>query len=191
MPDFTDKDYKKNVLLLAGEMVSFFRSRNISFFITGGTALGFLRENDLIVHDNDFDFGVLYENWKEEYDKDLRSAFKVEAYFPPGKGVRLPNQYGIRKPGSVVDLYLFYKGMGKKFKGPSRYMFHFTGYGIYEHKAETIERIKPAKFCGLDVNIPSDIETFVKDLYGDDWKIPKKKDELYNDFSYCNYVKIL
>lgn len=189
--DFTNLEYKKNIIQWAGKIIDFLNSYNISFFITAGTALGYLRENDLIDHDNDFDFGILAENWKKEAHEGLYNLCeKVEPFYKKGFNteVSFPNQYGLRRPGVVADIYFYYKGEGKKFVGPSRYTIHYTEKGIFEHRTQTIEKIKPASFCGLNVYVPKNIEQFIIDIYGNDWKKPIKKDDQYTDFHCKNFV---
>ncbi len=54
--------------------------------------------------------------------------------------------------------------------------------------AHYFENLKRIKFYGLDFNVPSDSENYLKGKYGKDWKIPKKN---FNKERLADYGGIL
>ena len=45
----------------------------------------------------------------------------------------------------------------------------------YSHKKIFIDNLMSYKFNNLDIMIPSDYKNYLKSIYGNDWRIPKKK----------------
>jgi hypothetical protein len=70
----------------------------------------------------------------------------------------------------MVDLYIYRKGMGLKFNGPSR--FTVTGPHIYSHPVELTEEMKEIDFLGEKLYIPEKCEQYLEFIYGTNWRIP-------------------
>ena len=51
----------------------------------------------------------------------------------------------------------------------------FYSHAGYSHNKKYAYEIKKYNFCGLKIFIPSDFNSYLKDLYGENWKTPKKK----------------
>jgi len=51
----------------------------------------------------------------------------------------------------------------------------------YSEPVRFIEKIKKMHFNGLTINVPSQPEEYLKHLYGNDWRVPKKKFVWYKD----------
>ena len=63
----------------------------------------------------------------------------------------------------LIKLKLFYKEIG------------------YSEPASLCKNIKKIEFNGLKVNVPTESEKYLKYLYGEEWKIPKKNYIWYKD----------
>ena len=145
------------------------KKHNIDYNLSDGTALGALRENDIIEGDGDVDLEI--DITKVEKFKNVIPDFKKENF-------RI-SRFWINslKNGQRINLISLYRNY--------HYVdFQFSGYGKYCISIsdnpprlcdEFLTKEKPyqyAKIGDREFKIPS--TKYIELLYGDDWKIPKK-----------------
>ena len=53
----------------------------------------------------------------------------------------------------------------------------------YSEPVRFIEKVKQIDFQGLTINVPGQPEEYLKYIYGDDWRVPKKQYVWYRDSS--------
>ena len=140
---------------------------NVPFWLTCGTLLGVIRDNDFISHDTDIDLGIFIKNWNPGIIK----AFE-------GNGFELYHQFGTKEKGLEysfvrrgvkVDLFFFYQDPESGFNWMSVYggkgMKSMCKYN-FPWLANFIEiEFKHEKFM-----VPSNYERYLAAQYGEDWQ---------------------
>jgi len=158
------------------------------YFLVYGTALGALRENDIISHDLDIDIGIMEKdfNWKM-----VNKIFK--------KGFSLVRIFGMKSCGFEmtfkrneirVDLMFFYTEGGliwnslwlnNGLNGLSDMLVHSYNPNYFEIEEKILSGFK---FYSLG-------ENYIKSVYGDNWKTPVKEwDWKTSHFCIDNNLKI-
>lgn len=149
----------------------------VKFWLTCGTALGALREEDFIGHDPDIDLGVLAED-EDKADKIIASMKR--------KGFELMYEWGQRGSGYELsfvrddiklDIFFFYKKGAKRWHGVYWRNENFP----YAFPAKLIETHKKIKFQGLILNVYKDLEKYAELHYGKDWVEPKERWNYWED----------
>lgn len=126
------------------------------WFISDGTLLGFVRENDFIPKDTDIDVAVMgFEDISLPFDL-IRTSY--------WEGKQMQQAYIDRKTNTIFDIYFYYPDIieGK--------WTTVGGYGklpLSEYEITTIET-KYGVF-----NAPDPQEKYLEERYGD-WKTPKQ-----------------
>jgi len=150
---------------------------DIFFWLSEGTALGAIRENQIITNDTDVDIGIYGADYATFYNKCLPKL--IDAGFKVGRGggtIHDKSLLSIYRNNSYIDIDITEKGkncaaaahLSKKDKGGScmkilRVLKPFsTGY------------INNRKY-----NVPS--ICYIKKLYGNNWKIPEKNHGIDTD----------
>lgn len=60
----------------------------------------------------------------------------------------------------------------KKFLVKKNWYYSMAGYS---HKKQYIDKLKNYKFYNLNILVPHNYTNYLKSIYGDDWRVPKKK----------------
>lgn len=126
-----------------------------------GSLLGYYRDNDLIPHDVDMDIGVLdSNNIKKIYDLIEQGCFKKYGIL-----AIKDREFSLFRDGFYVDIYCF-------IKEGSRYL-STLGYPLYflEEKNFPLQKIN---FLNVEFSTVRDINEYLVDRYGSDWKTPKE-----------------
>lgn len=134
---------------------------NLTFWIVFGTLLGFIRENNFILHDKDTDLGV----WRNDPALDVcleiaanKYCFQVEKY----------RKYNINiikltRNGEYIDIYLYNKTKDNNYMilnySNTLINDNFTTYRVFNH----------------DFLIPVDTKKLLSDWYDNNWLIPQRK----------------
>lgn len=153
-------------------------SIGVEFHLHFGTALGAHREKTFIKHDDDIDVAV--------FSKDINNYTRVNEiiYSMENNGFKLLNSFGtiksffelqFEKDNIGLDIFWITK---KKYKGKNYFMYS-SYYGLCDKlkNNKCIWGMSPYKtikinFLGIEYNIIP--KSTLVDLYGKDWKIPKK-----------------
>jgi len=128
-------------------------------FLDAGTLLGAIREGKLIDHDYDIDFGTQDPDSFKEIEWRLRKdwRFTVRRIRTPEKLIDVRHISGVS-----IDLFLHRWNGDFWIKDSHVYGWKFTDYAL-----------RPTTFLNQSVMIPDSPETYLTQMYGDDWGIPQ------------------
>jgi phosphorylcholine metabolism protein LicD len=143
-----------------------FRNMNKEYWVSCGTLLGFYREGDFIAHDTDTDLCVDIKNLdKKLLDEIKKQGFKIKTVFG-----RYEDGFEIAlvRGGVKTDLFFFYKNESKwyysVYHNGQKFDFVYEPFGL-----------KETVFKGYSFMTPDDIEHYLRQKYGDDWRVPRTK----------------
>ena len=130
-------------------------------FACFGTALGCIREGNIIEHDLDVDMGLLYEDFKLE---ELFYTVQIHDYYIKGANkYRIP----IWKDGIKTDIHIYYKFDDLRYDYLGR-----NGSICLSHPSSSIEKIKEIEINGYKIRTLG--EKYLNVVYGEDWEVVKK-----------------
>lgn len=140
-----------------------------------GTLLGYYRERNFINHDLDMDFGIIIPNYadflvveKELLDKGFQRT--KEFYFDKNL-VELSYNY----KGLNVDFILYKKDSNKISSDTIFYMTNALGnptrYEVYHYELP-FNGVEECNFKNTIVKIPGNVEEYLSNLYGEDFRVP-------------------
>ena len=149
--------------------------KSYDIWLDFGTLLGYYRERDFINHDLDMDFGIIIPNYadflvveKELLDKGFQRT--KEFYFDKNL-VELSYNY----KGLNVDFILYKKDSNKISSDTIFYMTNALGnptrYEVYHYELPFFD-LQECNFKNIVVKIPSNVEEYLSNLYGEDFRIP-------------------
>lgn len=157
--------------------MSILEKLNCKWWLTAGTCLGAIRNNDFISWDLDIDIGLdekhieLWETLIKEFQRAEFSYYKGWEY--KGKKTELSfMRYGIK-----VDLFFFFRKdefywhgvFGPNEKGQwGKYMILYPNV----FSAFLFSNLKEIFFHGIRCFVPYPTEQYLKERYGDDWRAP-------------------
>jgi len=166
------------------KMADVLEKYNIEFFLSSGTLLGAIRDNNFIKGDADIDIGVKYKYFKDGklWHNILADLKKVNIYphinwndfastcFLNANKVPL-DVYHYKKEGKYYNIYL--KDMISKFP------------------EEFISSLDTLIFLERKFKVPHNPEKYLNYLYGNDWRIPQHgKKGRTNKIPYKHYTLI-
>lgn len=148
-----------------------FDNFEINFFLTHGTCLGAIRDNNFIQHDSDIDLGAL----KKDLDKIISAVeiLREEHHFKVTKLSLNDESIALIKENVIIDISL-YQTNGKKWQSNKSKIF-----SIPQKHLDSFSQIS---FIMLNLNVPNKVEEYLIFQYGKDWKTP------IEDF-YCPYKR--
>lgn len=142
-------------------------------FITQGTLLGAVRENDYISHDLDIDLGVNYTKGVEEEVRKhmLANGFKLELTFYTDEGGVSEDSF--RKNGLKLDIFYFKRDSKEYYC----YFFHRKDKDSYYTTKVTWEKflVRDKSFRGNMIPTPYPPQKFLETHYGEYWQYPQKE----------------
>ena len=138
-----------------------------NYFITDGTILGIYRDNQFIKHDNDIDVAIF-----GGFDIDLIIARFQEKKYQVGRLVRYKGkvqQLIFYSNTNVIFDICFWYDHGDGF------VYHFVPEVKSGRRQNILYYLQKDMVSFLGKNFPThhQIENWLKEHYGDDWKIPK------------------
>ena len=135
---------------------------SITFFLTFGTCLGAVRDNNFLCHDTDTDIGV--------YMKDRANVLSIvpelkRVGFEPIRTSISDDFLSIMRKDEYIDIGFFQKKTDEHDKS----YWGFNVYRVYGNHLDKLERIS---FLGDSYNIPQHVSRYLTMLYGFAWRIP-------------------
>jgi len=176
---------KDDVLRLA---IKILETHKIKWWLHCGTCLGAIREKSYIKWDTDIDLGIapgrgkIWEKLKSEFLANNFALYKEWNYRDQVLELSF-EKYGVK-----IDLFFF-----RKKKGGDRLWYgvfgpdklgrwgEFMEFLPHSVPAELFENLKKIKFRGMRCFVPSPPEKFLTELYGKDWKTPKRNYRYWED----------
>lgn len=158
------------------------------FWLSDGTLLGCIREQNFISHDPDIDVSIFIEEWNDDILNKLKDdGFNLKYRFGvPEYGMEI----AIEKRGIKIDLMFYYSDTIIKDEENNSLVWH----SLWERDSSIGGKMRKMIRCTykpfrlvetnfLDTKfwIPGDTETHLIRKYGENWKIPVKEWDWAND----------
>ncbi len=160
--NFSDDSFRAHALKIMFEFYDYF-SEDVDIWPMFGTLLGMIRDDDLIKHDDDIDFGYLK---KDEYKivEKLDHLHNTNGY----KLIRneFSNLYSVVKEDVFIDLYEYENLPESDFLQQGHRSF-------YNLKKDEIFPMKTINFKQKSFKCINDPIKFFERYYGKDWQQPK------------------
>lgn len=162
------------------EVMDISKKNNLGIFCVYGTLLGIIRENGLIAHDDDLDFGVVDDDGfdysliedafvKRGYKKIKEFVFEgrvtEQTYHKAGLDIDFFSFFPLRDKEGHFITYVFFRDKEKIYMNP------------YEHNVRYYDNLTDINktiwinFDGSDVLVLQDSEDYLEKIYGNKWKV--------------------
>lgn len=169
-----NKIFSRNGSKIFCEFLDICNSLNANVFLVYGTLLGYVRENGILKHDCDFDVGIFEEDYNDLLQMQLiKNGFKLVRQF---KGINYNAfEQTYEKDGVSIDIFVSYYDETKCWTHVFyREINDSLKQGLYrirklDYPKAPLEKIQ---FLNANICIPSNYEIYLKEIYGDGWKIP-------------------
>ncbi|MCA9330202.1 LicD family protein [Candidatus Saccharibacteria bacterium] len=178
--------------MLLEDVASLMEKYKCTYWLSDGTLLGAIRENNFIAHDYDIDLGV----WAEDFDirviHDLLKKFSCQLLRLQGKpddGLVIT----VGRAGIHLDMFFYYpRKQTSKTKNKDKVIYSCL-YSLYQpyntsNRAKRYDcdfpNYKPLvrrKFLGKEYWVPKNAQRHLEVTYGPDWQTPKSSWDLFND----------
>jgi hypothetical protein len=187
----------KNLILLK----EILNKHHCAWWLSDGTLLGAVREQDFISHDTDTDIGVSWSTFSKECFLEIVQVFKlVNVYGYVDDCLELT----IERAGTKTDIFLFYEkngteiyhsafaefkrnkiwrvsklinffqGSENNFESVNSFNLKCAGYKRIDYVYEKFS-LSTINFLGEKFNCPLIPEKYLECKYGQDWGTPKKQ----------------
>ena len=167
-------DKQKKFLTTLTDMADILENNDIHYFLLGGTALGCHREKKFIEHDHDIDLGIFEDiSFKTILNiVNNSNKFKFNSLHPYNTEIENATELTFIHKDTNVRLDIFKHFKVEKYKYMS-YAYLGKCSNKPRNRCEYLDIIKLNKYTFLDriYNVP-DI-SYIENLYGSDWRIPK------------------
>lgn len=180
-PELIDQQLKSLKLLM-----DFFKEKcGVYAYLSCGTLLGAVRNNDVIPHDKDYDIGYFSKaTTHAEVEEELKQICTILIQY--GILGKLFKKGENPKPPKIKDLFNFAGQMHVRTPDNKVAIDVFTSwavsdkfYGTYVFQGQLskndIVPFSSINMRGIDFIIPKNSQLFLKTLYGDDWEIEKSE----------------
>lgn len=162
--------------------ISVLNDLGYNYFISAGTALGFIRDKKFIPHDCDIDVEVVTDyDTKIDYEGIIKSFndkgfFVVRTVFD---GEFAQQIAFMNKEAAVFDIWFIYSGIVD-----NHYVNH-TEYGLMKTPKHFVDDAKVRSVrvdqANYDLPMPTPEEDYCECRYGLDWKTPKESKGPWQD----------
>jgi len=158
-------------LLLAKDILE---NRNMLFWLTDGTLLGYYRDNGFIRHDEDVDLGCFISSLDESVIFDfLDKGFKLDSIYG---NRQIGLELSFKRKGMKLDIFFFYEENDKVWHGAwvRKNIDGVKKDNLIKYYYDSFE-LKEIEFYGHKFKAPNDIEKYIITKYGESWKEPVKE----------------
>ena len=174
------KEDRQNAINCLTEIKQVFDQASVRFVLTDGLVLAYARYKDLMDWDlKDIDIGI-FEFIDKEKKNEIRNCFIAKG-FGNRQSILNPIAHlksflGVQKYKIKVAIY-YYEKKGQYFDA-----LYASGMGKRRWLAKWFINPQCVQFLGNEYYIPNDIDDYLANAYGKDWKTNIIKDE--NDWKY-------
>jgi len=181
-----NKSFNKNGMQVLKTFCTLLNNAHIPFWLCYGTLLGYIRENGLLKHDFDFDFGM----WRTDYNKDFEDLLVNAGFTLVHQYKTINTEYDAfeqtyEKDGVSIDIFYHYKNEEKTwthvfYREPEDIDLNSKGlYRIRKLDYPTAP-LQLISFLGNNVYMPSNPEIYLGEIYGKNWQIPDPNYDWHN-----------
>ena len=168
---------RQNVFTEINKVIFFLNNLpSCDFFFSCGTALGLVREGNLLDWDTDVDIDIIEPT--ESIIDSIYSNMETLGYKYQRK-LKSNKRYSqivfIKAPYHSIDFCFWYKNKNQFINDVPE-----TNFFKRSHPIDIYEKFKLIEVQNVKFKIPYDVNSYFKLLYGEDWKTPKK---------YKNWIK--
>lgn len=136
-------------------------SLGVTWWLSSGTALGFVRDGGFIPHDTDLDAETLGEPDSPSLDR-VQEAFEAAGW----RKVRyMPFQRALQKRDVIFDVYFFHPDGDD--------LICDTEWGRMRQAAYLFATPARFAFVGRRYPMPDPPEEYLRVRFGEDWRVPK------------------
>ena len=160
--NFSNEQYKKKAIEVLFEFYDYM-SEDMDIWPMFGTLLGIVRNDDLIPHDDDVDFGYLKKDESILVDK-LDSIHGTNGFLVIRN--EFSNLYSLAKDEVLIDLYEY----EKLEHTPILQQGHRSFYNLMH---DELFPFKTIQFQGKELKCMNDPVKFFERYYGKDWERPR------------------
>jgi hypothetical protein len=134
-----------------------------NLFVSDGTLLGILRDDALISHDSDVDFGIVIK--KNEIPPTNILNFEV---IRKVSWCGLPMQIAYNYHETIIDFLFYYEGFTPSF------LIHCQPETLLKIPVDYILPLKKSMFKDSEIKVPNQPTEFFVWSYGLDWQFPQQ-----------------
>lgn len=144
------------------ELRLLFRKHGLEPWLHYGALLGAVRSGDFIPHDKDIDIGLTNpdpERWRAAVDEIVTSGFKIVSQTNRQDLVRF------RKTQVLFDVCVFVRRKG--------FLRGYLTCSTHVIRYKYLRFLETRELRGSKFSVPNNAEKLLRELYGDDWKVPR------------------
>lgn len=163
-----ERIFKKNCMKALRYTIDCLGDLEVPFFLGHGTLLGVIRDNHLIIHDQDLDISIQENN--QEKKNAIREYLIKEGY-------RCIFEFSVERIGIVQQTFRIY-GIRVDIDYLFTYEEHDHSYLIYNRDSvvmittDHVKKIENKEFNEIKVPIPANPEIYLEQVYGERWRVP-------------------
>lgn len=168
-----NKELKKQTIKEFIKIISLLDKHNIKGFLSSGTILGYVRENDLLRNDDDISIGIFANKNNINIVKNLfkKLGYRTKIYYLKMNGKNEIGQFTFKKSYKEYEVEFDVEIFFNDIKNNKYVMSSFwKPTAFYPFNKFNIKKIE---FLGSQFYIPANPVYFVKQLYGKKWNIEK------------------
>ena len=148
------------------------------FFIACGTLLGQHRDGCFIPGDDDIDIGIMYDKLQDDIDSQILQSglfSKLEHMGCDKESLKMTYKH---VNGTKIDIFVHYPISPGLYYYATHLQFDNgiprppTEHGDYLMWVNHIRGLQPVMFCNNTFLAPVNVEEYLQESYGPDWKIP-------------------
>lgn len=176
-------------------IVNIINTLNLPIFLHAGTLLGYVREGYFINGDNDLDFGIIRKHFSLKTQVVMTNKLQSLGFIFKGYECIAFLQ---KLESNFVSYVLKFEGKFSKcnidfwiFEERKNDYYHRGWLGYFYYRKEYIDILDKVIFLEKEIYIPHNSESFLENMYGTNWRIPKHFNCEDKSMCYSNWSKEL
>ena len=164
--DFNDGGHAKKAFK---DLIQALHNEKLEPFLISGTLLGWVRNRNLLPHDKDIDIGLISSG---DHSTVRKALINSKNFSFDERVLDNPNAYLLqlkhKETKTHADIFFFHEKEDCYIHGIDSLFGYTQNFRFSKFKTSTVE------FLDENVKIPDDYDLFLRENYGDQWKIPDK-----------------